>query len=289
MSSQRAAQLVEAGVWLQAKGDVDGAQRLFEEALKLDPSNLRASQALARLAGGPAPAPAPGALIPESPSEPPQPPVAPLIPPAIPPVPSTLIQYMSREELENIAAGRFEGGPAADARRAWEATNPGLDITVSTPPPRPRDALELLSDAPPRATPPPSRGAEDTRDELERLIRGARDLLELDDHSGAMDLIQKAAVLSPEDPVVQKLKERSEVVLQSMYESKLGRLDTRPRVVLRPDEIIWLNLDHRAGFVLAQIDGDVTYEDLFSICGMSRLDTARILSQLVQEGIIAGR
>lgn len=265
MSSQRAAQLVEAAIRLQQAGDHERAHRMFEEALMLDPSNARASQGLAREAGGPQT--------------------------------STLIQYLEPESPPAPAVVMGVGPDAvvapplvSDARSAWESkSNPSLDITATTPPPVPRDALDLLSDAPPRATPPPMRRTTDVREELETLIRGARDLLELDDHSGAMDLIQKAAVLAPEDPVVQKLKEKSEVVLQSMYESKLGRLDTRPRVVLRPDEIIWLNLDHRAGFVLAQIDGHVTYEDLFSICGMSRLDTARILAQLVQEGIIAGR
>jgi predicted HTH transcriptional regulator len=64
-------------------------------------------------------------------------------------------------------------------------------------------------------------------------------------------------------------------------------MDRVPRVVLPPDEIIWLNLDPRAGFVLAQIDGSVTFEDLYAICGLQRLDTARILSQLLEEGVVA--
>jgi len=150
-----------------------------------------------------------------------------------------------------------------------------------------RDVLDILSDPPPRATPPPVAGPEDLSQKLTALITSARDLLALDDHSGAMDLIEKAAALSPENPVVLRLKEKSEVVLLSMIESKLGSLSARPRVLLRPDEIIWLNLDHRAGFVLAQIDGSVSYEDLVSICGMSRLDTMRILAQLLGAGVIA--
>jgi hypothetical protein len=177
-----------------------------------------------------------------------------------------------------------------EPRNAWEddGTAPGVDLSPVLTPPRSRDAMDLLSDAPPRATPPPVKKPENVRQEVESLIKGARDLLDLDDHSGAMDLIEKAAQLAPDDPMVQRLKQNSEVVLQSMYESKLGRLDARPRLLLRPDEIIWLNLDHRAGFVLAQIDGSVTYEDLMAICGMSRLDTLRILSQLVGAGVIAG-
>ena len=72
-----------------------------------------------------------------------------------------------------------------------------------------------------------------------------------------------------------------------MFESKLGAMDRIPRVVLPPDEIIWLNLDPRAGFVLAQIDGAVSFEDLYAICGLHRLDTARILSQLLEEGVVS--
>jgi len=43
----------------------------------------------------------------------------------------------------------------------------------------------------------------------------------------------------------------------------------------------------RSGFVLAQIDGEVSFEDLYAICGLSQLDTARILSQLLAEGVVS--
>jgi hypothetical protein len=75
--------------------------------------------------------------------------------------------------------------------------------------------------------------------------------------------------------------------LTTMYESQLGDLAGVPVLAVKPDEIIWLNLDHRAGFVLAQIDGSVTFDDLFSVSGMSRMDTARILAQLIDEGVIS--
>ncbi|MFP2962335.1 hypothetical protein ACLEPN_32270 [Myxococcus sp. 1LA] len=123
--------------------------------------------------------------------------------------------------------------------------------------------------------------------ELDLLLRGAEDLLELDDHSGAVDLLFKAKELAPTDTRVEALRVRSERMLMARLESKLGDLGRVPAVRLQPDDIIWLNLDHRAGFVLAQIDGSVSYEDLFSLSGMTRLDTARILAQLIDEGVIA--
>ena len=147
--------------------------------------------------------------------------------------------------------------------------------------------MDLVADRDP--TPPPAAAPADAgvRSEVHALMRGARDLLELDDHSGAMELILKAQALAPNDPEVQALRERSEGVLLAMYESRIGPMSACPRVVLKDDEIIWLNFDHRAGFVLAQIDGTVRFDDLFEVCGMSRIDTARILAQLVDEGVIS--
>jgi hypothetical protein len=74
--------------------------------------------------------------------------------------------------------------------------------------------------------------------------------------------------------------------LTQMFESKIGHMDGRPLIAIKPDEIIWLNLDPRAGFVLAQIDGEVSFEDLYAICGLKRLDTARILSELLEQGVV---
>ncbi|HZX41539.1 MAG TPA: hypothetical protein VFE93_06845, partial [Myxococcaceae bacterium] len=44
--SARANQLLEAGLWLKMSGDLDGARRLFEQALRLDPESIRARELL---------------------------------------------------------------------------------------------------------------------------------------------------------------------------------------------------------------------------------------------------
>ncbi|MBS2021806.1 MAG: hypothetical protein JST92_05310 [Deltaproteobacteria bacterium] len=124
-------------------------------------------------------------------------------------------------------------------------------------------------------------------DETEVWQRGARELVALNDFSGALELTNKILALHPNDKDAQAMHKTCEENLTQMFESRLGSMDRRPRVVLKPDEVIWLNLDPRAGFVLAQIDGEVSFEDLYAICGLSRLDTARILSQLLEEGVIA--
>ena len=127
--------------------------------------------------------------------------------------------------------------------------------------------------------------AKDT-DETDVWIRGARELVALNDFSGALELTNKILQRRPNDGDAQQMHRICEENLIQMFESRLGSMDRRPRVAIKPDEVIWLNLDPRAGFVLAQIDGAVSYEDLYDICGLPRLDTVRILSQLANEKII---
>jgi hypothetical protein len=117
-------------------------------------------------------------------------------------------------------------------------------------------------------------------------LRGAHELTALNDFSGALDLAAKILQREPGNAQASHIHRLCEENLTQMFESKLGSMARKPRVAIKPDEVIWLNLDPRAGFVLAQIDGEVSFEDLYAICGLSRLDTARILAQLLEEGVV---
>jgi hypothetical protein len=47
-----------------------------------------------------------------------------------------------------------------------------------------------------------------------------------------------------------------------------------------------MNMHHRAGFVLSQVDGVLTYRDLIDVAGIRRLDALKILATLVGNGAI---
>ncbi len=444
MSGTRAIQLVEAGLWLRMSGDLDGARRLFEQALRLDPACERARELLGtkpaaaeelpeelqhipssatNLFAVPLPrlfpeAPAPPVEAPEAPTDPfipmslmpPLPPsyatttpprplpsmsaATPLpppqrTPPAVPPrgtpvpaasptsagprtplpgkapmgrsqktplpagpprrgtplptpvpeartppparpAPPPSVPPVSAGRPQGFALGGVPAGPPASSATPSPAVVPlpepaqraGLAVSresasgsddwwtdgVSTPAPpkdawevgRPRqttlapsettedDALHMVAPLPANAggTPLPVQMPSDPRREAQMLLQHATELQELDDHSGARELLLQAQALDPEAPEVARALAESEQTLQAFYESKLGKLSTVPRVRLRDDEVIWLNLDHRAGFILAQIDGSLSFDDLFSVSGMSRLDTARILVQLLEQRVI---
>jgi len=135
--------------------------------------------------------------------------------------------------------------------------------------------------------PAPAQGAAGgALNEKQALVQGARDLLELDDFSGALEILEKLLALDPSDQQAAAMKSEAEQGLYALMSSKLGDLNKVPRVGMAEDEIIWLNLDHRAGFVLSLIDGHLTFDEILSVCGLPQLEGMRILVQLMQEKVI---
>jgi hypothetical protein len=129
----------------------------------------------------------------------------------------------------------------------------------------------------------------DPRREVATLLQGVEDLLSLGDPSSAMELVLKAEVLVPGDARLASARERCLRAQQAALEAKLGDLKRVPVLKLRMAELMRLSLDPRAGFLLSRIDGQLSYEALFSVSGMSRLDTLRVLAHLLDQDIIAVR
>jgi hypothetical protein len=149
------------------------------------------------------------------------------------------------------------------------------------------DALELVVEVPSTDPEPlPDPGAPAGESEAGAWLRGARDLLDLDDFSGALELLDKILEKEPDHQDARQLRERAESQLLNMLSSKLGDLSQVPRVQMPEDEIIWLNYDHRAGFVLSLVDGELSYDEIISVSGLSQLECMRFLVQFLLEKVI---
>jgi hypothetical protein len=72
-----------------------------------------------------------------------------------------------------------------------------------------------------------------------------------------------------------------------MYSARIGQLSQVASVAVPPDQIRWLSLDHRAGFLLSLVDGHSTLDEVLDISGMPRLDAVRILFSLIEERVIS--
>jgi len=59
-----------------------------------------------------------------------------------------------------------------------------------------------------------------------------------------------------------------------------------PVVVMKPDSLKRLPLDHRAGFVLSLMDGAVDLETLVDLSGMDRGEVLDIVRNLCDSGIV---
>ena len=302
-SSGRFSALLLEGLDHYRKGRMLEAVRAWEEAYLLEPTNLRAREflrsALERIhahMGPPSanqtppatdvlptrPAPQPASGHPWLPAQ--TVPVVPDEPAAAPPPPASTQVFQMPPPAgvdANAATAMYQtkaAAPLAEPSSPWDE---GPSLALAQPEEKSADtsgAWNIHKEALPIEAV--------AGDETEVWMRGARELLGLNDFSGALELLGKILERKPGDKEAQQMHELCESNLTLMYESKIGSMDARPRVAIPPDEVIWLNLDPRAGFVLAQIDGEVSFEDLYAICGLKRLDTARILCQLLEEGVV---
>jgi hypothetical protein len=240
--------LIDRGIRAYLAGRAGEASAAFQEALRLEPGNASARAYLEKLGEGQRARP-PTAPARAAPSPSPGP--------------------------EEYAPSPWDDGPAAPATIVLEEDTTGLDL----------DAVAEKSDLRP-LVPEGPRPAPAPRTDVEVWLSAAKELFALGDFSGSLELIEKILHVDSDHGEARDYLRQNESTLISMYESKLGPLSRVPRLAIKPEEILWLNLDHRAGFLLAQIDGTVDYESLFALSGLPRLDTVRILANLIADGVI---
>jgi hypothetical protein len=115
------------------------------------------------------------------------------------------------------------------------------------------------------------------------------DRVSLGDYTGALDIAEKLLLVDPNNAEANQCAEACRGVLKQMYTARIGALDRVPMVMVPRDQLRWLTIDHRAGFVLSLIDGVSSLEMILDVSGMPELDALRILSELVQQRIISFR
>jgi hypothetical protein len=123
--------------------------------------------------------------------------------------------------------------------------------------------------------------------ELERVRLELKDRYAVGDFSGALVMAERILERSPDDPDAKRYAQNCRDVLMQMYTARLGRMDQRVRVIVPPEQIRWLSLDHRAGFLLSLVENAVSIEELLDVSGMTRLDALRILHTLYEQRVVA--
>jgi tetratricopeptide (TPR) repeat protein len=268
------AELIDRGIKLYMAGRIRDAREAFQLVVDLDPSNQKARSYLQHIREtAPRATPSPGAAPAAQPAAQP--------PPSGAPAGSVAALAAAVEEPGedpgDWAPSPWDDGPAAPATIELEPSG-GLDLQAVA---EKSDLRPLV----PEGSPAPA-AAPQPKSDVDVWLSAAKELFALGDFSGSLELIEKILQVDPDHGEARDYLRQNEATLVSMYESKLAPLTRIPRLAIKPEEVMWLNLDHRAGFLLAQIDGTVDYETLFALSGLPRLDTARILANLIAEGVV---
>ena len=118
------------------------------------------------------------------------------------------------------------------------------------------------------------------------LLIEVRDRYAMGDYSGALIIAEGILANDPQNAQARRYADNCRQVLEQMYCAKLGPLNQRPEVGVSADQLRWLSLDHRAGFLLSLIDGSSTVEELLDISGMPRFEALRTLCDLLEQNVI---
>jgi hypothetical protein len=196
----------------------------------------------------------------------------------------------ARRYLDNVrrmqaaAQNRTVHTPSTPAVKQDPWGTPGDGVLSSVVAAAPvHDALAAVVSSTAGQTAPPS--ANDS-EEVAALMKGARDLYSLHDFSGAMELLGKVVAMQPRHVDALALRSECQDQLLKMLISKLGGPHATFKILLPPEDLIWLNIDHRAAFVLSHIDGRSSVDEVAELSGMERLTTLRIMVQLLEAGAI---
>ncbi|MBP9111381.1 MAG: hypothetical protein KBF88_01175 [Polyangiaceae bacterium] len=113
--------------------------------------------------------------------------------------------------------------------------------------------------------------------------------LELGDFSGALEMAEVLLGKNETHAEAHACRAHCEQTLSQMYKARLGSLEAVPKMIVKRDQLRWLSLDHRAGFIVSLIDGSSSFETILDMANIPRLDCLRILAQLSEEQVISTR
>jgi hypothetical protein len=131
--------------------------------------------------------------------------------------------------------------------------------------------------------PPPASSA---APEPDPAVSEMKDRYAMGDFTGALVIAESLLETDPGDAESLRYADSCRDVLTQMYAARLGALDQVVVVAIPPDQIRWLSLDHRAGFLLSMVDGTSSVEEILDVIGMTRLDALRIMFTLLEQRII---
>ncbi len=120
----------------------------------------------------------------------------------------------------------------------------------------------------------------------EDSLQAARREFEAGRFGAASAVVTRLLTRDPADAGARQLQGAIQNEQERVQLRRLGSLSRTPKLAVAPSALSKLNLDHRAGFLLSQADGMMTFEDIIEVCGMPRLEAVTLLADLLEGGVL---
>jgi hypothetical protein len=126
-------------------------------------------------------------------------------------------------------------------------------------------------------------GADAPRDpEVERMEA----LVARGDDTGALVAAEAFLAAKPDHPGAARIAEDCRRRLGDLYQRHLGAGHDVPRLLVPTHSLGEHGIDRWAAYLISRFDDAVAIDDLVQLTGFSRLDTLRLLYELVQRGLV---
>lgn len=201
----------------------------------------------------------------------------------------TVPEPLVERNLARVEAGdRSPADRLADQSRRRVQEEDPMEVSLEPESHSPLDLVETYRRS--VANMPAVRGPEPEQPEKSRdsgNLQDMQDRYAVGDFTGALVVAESLLDADPENEDAKRYAQSCREVLTQMYAARIGPMDQVATVAVPPEQITWLSLDHRAGFLLSLVDGVSSIEEILDISGMTRLDALRIMYTLVQQNVIA--
>lgn len=114
----------------------------------------------------------------------------------------------------------------------------------------------------------------------------ARRLRAADDHVGALREAEALLERHPQHTEAMALADECRARLADLYLSHLGRGTDLPLLAVPVDTLADHGIDRWSAYLISRMEDGCTIDDLVDLTGFSRLDTLRVLYEVVQRGIV---
>ena len=122
---------------------------------------------------------------------------------------------------------------------------------------------------------------------LDDLVKEGQRLVGEQELEAGLDLLEAVARRDPMRLEVHGHIEEVRSRLLKRYRERMGDLGGVPRLSLGLSDVMKFNLPAHAGFMLSLIDGDTSIGDIVSLSGMDSFGALRVLTGLIDAGIVS--